>query len=109
MPARICTPAVSAPVTVASPARRSAAARKAEPPLTDIFEWPDTPIGIVPTLTGMEFFASDGGDHQRRTYLGHEVGNDKNGSIVTTTGTLEDPLGAAAPRDVSTSRNPDRR
>jgi hypothetical protein len=107
-PARICTPMVSAPVTVASPAQRNAAARKAEPPLTDIFAWPDTPLGVVRTDAGIQFFASDGGDHLRQAFRGHEVGNNKAGSIVTTTGTLDDPLGTAAPRDVSISRNPDR-
>jgi hypothetical protein len=107
-PARLCTPVVSAQVTVASPEQRHAAARKAEPPLTDIFAWPDTPIGVVPTATGLQFFASDGGNHLRQLYQGHEVGNNKSGAIVNTTGTLDDPLGTAAPRDVSISRNPDR-
>jgi hypothetical protein len=105
-PARVCTPQVSEPVTVASAAQRNLAARKAEPPLTDIFAWPDTPLGVVRTTAGIQFFASDGGDHLRQTYRGHEAGNNKGGAIVTTTGTLDDPLGTAAPRDVSISRNP---
>lgn len=106
-PARVCTPSVSTPVTVAGPAQRNAAGRKAEPPLTDIFAWPDTPLGVVRTNAGIQFFASDGGNHLRQTYKGHEAGNNKAGSIVTTTGTLDDPLGSAAPRDVSISPNPD--
>jgi hypothetical protein len=106
-PVRVCTPQVSALVTVASPAQRNAAARKAEPPLTDIFAWPDTPLGVVRTETGVQFFASDGGDHLRQMVQGHSAGNNKGGSITTTTGTLDDPLGATAARDVSISRNPD--
>jgi hypothetical protein len=106
-PARVCTPSVSTPVTVAGPAQRNAAGRKAEPPLTDIFAWPDTPLGVVRTNAGIQFFASDGGNHLRQTYKGHEAGNNKAGSIVTTTGPLDDPLGSAAPRDVSISPNPD--
>jgi hypothetical protein len=107
-PARLCTPIVTALVTVAGPARRNAAALLAQPPLTDIFAWPDTPIGVVKTASGRQFFASDGGDHVRQMFQGHEAGNNKAGSITTTVGTLDDPLGSGAPRDVSISRNPDR-
>jgi hypothetical protein len=107
-PVRVCTPVLSALVTVAGPEKRNEAAARAVPPLTDIFAWPDTPLGVVKTATGYRFFASDGGDHLRQIYGGHEAGNDKAGSITTTTGTLDDPLGTGAPRDVSVSRNPDR-
>ena len=107
-PVRVCTPVLSALVTVAHPGQRHAAARKAEPPLTDIFAWPDTPIGVVRTEAGVQFFASDGGNHLRQIYQGHEVGNNKGGSITTSTGTLDDPLGLTPVRDVSISRNPDR-
>jgi hypothetical protein len=107
VPARLCTPAVSAPVTVADPGRRDAAAQRAQPPLTDIFAWPDTPLGVVNTGNGLQFFASDGGDHLRQMFQGHAAGNDKAGSIVTTSGTRDDPLGNGTPRDVSVSRNPD--
>ena len=107
-PVRLCTPQLAGPVTVASPAQRNAAARRAEPPLTDIFAWPDTPIGVVRTGSGIQFFASDGGAHLRQMFHGHEAGNNKSGSITATFGTLDDPLGTAAPRDVSISPNPDR-
>jgi hypothetical protein len=106
-PVRVCTPMLTALVTVASPAQRNAAAATAEPPLTDIFAWPDTPIGVVRTQAGVQFFASDGGNHLRQTYQGHPAGNNKGGSITTSTGTLNDPLGTTAVRDVSISRNPD--
>ena len=104
---RVCTPVVSAPVTVATPAQRNAAASTAEPPLTDIFAWPDTPIGVVKTGAGLQFFASDGGNHLRQTYQGQNAGNNKSGSITMSVGTLDDPLGTTAVQDVSISRNPD--
>jgi hypothetical protein len=107
-PARVCTPIVSALVTVAGPQRRDEAAAKAEPPLTDIFAWPDTPMGVINNSGQTQFFASDGGDHLRQKFHGREVGNNKGGSITTTAGTLGDPLGTAAPKDVSISPNPDR-
>ncbi len=106
-PARVCTPSVSAPITVATPHERDVAATKAQPPLTDIFAWPDTPMGVVATSSGMQFFASDGGNHLRQMFGGQEGGNNKAGSIVTTIGTLDNPLGHAAPQDVSILRNPD--
>ncbi len=106
-PVPLCTPRLSALVTVASPAERNAAAQKALPPLTDIFAWPDTPIGVVRTATGLQFFASDGGNHLRQTYQGHQVGNNKGGSITTSAGTLDNPLGTAAVSDVSIGPNPD--
>jgi len=95
---------------VASPQQRLAAGRKAQPPITDTsngFVWPDTPLGIIKTGSGYEFFGSDGGSHSRQFWRGHEVGNDRSGSIVTTLGTLDNPLGTADPRDVGISANPD--
>jgi hypothetical protein len=95
---------------VASPGQRLAAGNRAQPPLTDNyngFAWPDTPLGIVKTSTGYEFFGSDGGVHARQMWQGHRVGNNKYGSIVTTTGTLDNPLGAGAPQDVSVSQSAD--
>jgi hypothetical protein len=38
---------------------------------------------------------------------GYWVGNNKSGSVVTTVGTLDNPLGTGDPRDVSISPNPD--
>ncbi len=106
-PTRLCTPVVSGPVTVASAAQRNAAAHIAEPPLNDTFDWPDTPIGVVRTAGGLQFFGSDGGYHPRQIYQGQSVGNNKSGAIVTTTGTLDNPLGSAPPRDVGVAPNPD--
>lgn len=84
--------------------------RKAEPPVTDTtsgFAWPDTPIGVIKTKSGYEFFASDGGAHYRQLWQGHWVGNNKSGSVVTTEATLDNPLGSGDPQDVSISSNPD--
>ena len=61
---QLCTPKVIASKTVASAKQRYEAGQKAEPPLTDQnngFAWPDTPIGVIKTDNGYEFFASDGG------------------------------------------------
>jgi len=106
-PARMCTPSLGSPVVVASPAQRLAAGAKAEPPLTDGFDWPDTPLGVIKTAGGYKFFGSDGGSHNRQIWHGHWVGNNKYGSITTTVGTLDNPLGVENPRDVSVSPNPD--
>lgn len=106
----LCHPSVSNPIVVASPQQRYDAGQKAEPPLTDQnngFAWPDTPIGIIKTENGYEFFASDGGQHSRQTWHGHLVGNNKYGSVVTTLGTLDNPLGSGNPQDVSVSPNRD--
>jgi hypothetical protein len=106
----LCTPKVTANEMVVSPKQRYDAGQKAEPPLTDTgtgFAWPDTPMGVIKTADGYEFFASDGGQHSRQMWHGHWVGNNKSGSVVTTVGTLDDPLGTSAPRDVSISPNPD--
>jgi hypothetical protein len=104
--AQVCQPTVTTPITVASPAQRLAAAAKAQPPLTDIFAWPDTPLGVIKTSTGYEFFGSDGGNHLRQMWQGHWVGNNKGGSLVTTAGTLDNPLGSGNAEDVSVSPNP---
>jgi len=106
----VCQPSVTGPIVVDSPARRLEAGRKAQPPLTDTyngFAWPDTPMGIIKTGNGYEFFASDGGVHSRQMWQGHWVGNNKSGSVVTTAGTLGNPLGSGDPQDVSISPNPD--
>ncbi len=107
---QLCNPAITANYMVASPAQRLAAGQKAQPPVTDnnnYFAWPDTPSSVIKTATGYEFFASDGGNHARQMWQGHWVGNNKWGSVVTTTGSLDNPLGAGAPHDVSISPNPD--
>jgi hypothetical protein len=107
---QLCSPKITANVVVASPQQRDAAGQKAEPPVTDnnnFFAWPDTPIGVIKTANGYEFFASDGGFHARQLWQGHVVGNNKWGSVVTTLGTLDNPLGSGAPQDVSISPNPD--
>ena len=106
----LCQPSVTGPVVVASPEQRLEAGRKSQPPLTDTyngFAWPDTPIGIIKAGDGYEFFASDGGVHSRQMWQGHWVGNNKSGAVVTTAGTLDNPLGTGDPQDVSISSNPD--
>lgn len=107
---QLCMPKITANDLVVSPAQRSAAGQKAQPPLTDSvsgFAWPDTPLGVIKTSGGYEFFASDGGVHYRQLWNGHWVGNNKSGSFVTTVGTLDNPLGSGAPQDVSVSGNTD--
>jgi hypothetical protein len=109
-PIQVCQPSMTKAIVVASPLQRRVAGAKAQPPVTDIyntFAWPDTPLGIVKTANGYEFFGSDGGTHARQMWQGHWVGNNKAGSIVTTIGTLDNPLGSEAPQDVSVSPNPD--
>src|SRR5579863_6385784 len=109
-PAQVCQPSVTTPIVVASPEQRLAAGNRAQPPVDDPysgFAWPDTPMGIIKTATGYEFFASDGGAHYRQMWNGHWVGNNKSGSVVTTAGTLDDPLGSGDPQDVTVSPNPD--
>lgn len=106
----LCTPNVSANQVVASPKQRYDAGQRAEPPITDPynpFAWPDTPMGVLKTVNGYEFFASDGGVHSRQLWRGDWVGNNKSGSVVTTTGTLDNPLGTGDPQDLSISPNPD--
>jgi|HubBroStandDraft_6_1064221.scaffolds.fasta_scaffold49108_4 hypothetical protein len=109
-PAPVCQPTVTGPIVVVTPKQRLDAGSRAEPPITDNsngFAWPDTPMGIIKTDSGYEFFGSDGGGHNRQIWEGHWVGNNKYGSIVTTQGTLDDPLGTGDPQDVSISPNPD--
>jgi len=102
----LCNPSVTSPTVVASPAQRLAAGARAQPPLTDSFDWPDTPLGIIKTANGYEFLGSDGGAHYRQMWRGHWVGNNKSGSFTTTLGTLDNPLGSGDPEDVSVSPNP---
>jgi len=107
---QVCTPKVTANVVVASAKQRFDAGQRAQPPITDTFSgfaWPDTPIGVLKTANGYEFFASDGGSHSRQLWRGQYVGNNKSGSVVTTFGTLDNPLGSGDPQDVSVSPNPD--
>ena len=106
----LCTPKVTANEVVASAKQRYEAGLKAEPPLTDSnngFAWPDTPMGVIKTDDGYEFFASDGGQHSAQLWRGEWVGNNKAGSVVTILGTLDNPLGSGVPQDVSISPNPD--
>ncbi|MGA7573321.1 MAG: hypothetical protein WBV31_13710 [Terriglobales bacterium] len=108
--ANVCQPTLTKPIIVVSAAQRVAGGNRAQPPLTDTyngFAWPDTPLGIIKTGSGYEFFGSDGGSHSRQMWQGHYVGNNKSGSIVTTAGTLDNPLGTGDPQDVSVSANPD--
>ena len=102
---QLCHPVLTPPIEVATPAQRLAAGAKIEPPLTDTFDWPDTPLGVIKTATGYEFFGSEGGYHARQMWQGHWVGNNKWGSFTTTVGTLDNPLGNDAPRDSSVSQN----
>ena len=107
---QLCTPTVTANQTVASARQRYEAGQKAQPPLTDQnngFAWPDTPIGVIKTDNGYEFFASDGGLHSRQLWQGHSYGNNKYGSATRTLGTLDNPLGSAPPIDVTILPNPD--
>lgn len=107
---QVCSPKVTANEVVVSPQQRYEAGQRAQPPLTDTsngFAWPDTPMGVIKMPSGYEFFASDGGLHSLQMWHGHWVGNNKYGSVVTTVGSLNNPLGRGDPRDVSISPNPD--
>lgn len=110
-PTPLCQPTVTAPVIVATHEQIVAAGRKAEPPLTDTkgfgFAWPDTQMGVIKTAQGYEWFTSDGAFHPRQIWQGQRVGNNKYGSVVTTVGTLDNPLGTGNPQDVTISPNPD--
>jgi hypothetical protein len=108
--AQLCTPKITANIVVASPKQRYDAGQRSQPPITDTFNgfaWPDTPMGVLKTENGYEFFASDGGSHARQMWRGEWVGNNKSGSVVTTFGTLANPLGSGDPQSVSISPNPD--
>lgn len=106
----LCNPNLSDNVVVASAKKRLEAGQKAEPPVDDPnagFAWPDTPMGVVKTNDGYEFFASDGGQHIRQMWNGHWVGNNEWGSATRTIGTLDNPLGSDPPIDVQILPNPD--
>ena len=103
----ICRPTMIVPIVVESSHARLAAGAKAEPPLTDGFDWPDGPIYPLKTDNGYMFFSIDAGTHNRQVWHGHEVGNNNAGSVVRSIGTLDDPLGSAPPVDVVIDRNPD--
>src|ERR1700723_1503682 len=107
----VCQPSVSVPSIVATHDQIVAAGLRAEPPLTDTkgfgFAWPDTQMGVIKTADGYEWFTSDGAFHPRQIWQGQWVGNNKYGSVTTTLGTLDNPLGTGAPQDVTISPNPD--
>lgn len=107
----LCQPSVSTPVIVATHDQVIAAGLRAEPPLTDTggfgFAWPDMQMGVIKTPDGYEWFTSDGALHPRQLWEGHWVGNNNYGSVVTTVGTLDNPLGTGIPHDVTISPNPD--
>jgi hypothetical protein len=105
-----CTPKIVGNEVVATGAQREAAGDIAQPPLTDHangFAWPDTPLGVIKTGSGYAFFGSDGALHSRQKWQGQWYGNNKYGSITRTLGTLDNPLGNAAPIDVTLRPNPD--
>ncbi|MFZ0815977.1 MAG: hypothetical protein WAM78_10685 [Candidatus Sulfotelmatobacter sp.] len=106
-----CQPSVTPPIIVATHEQIVAAGRRAEPPLTDTkgfgFAWPDTQMGVIKTADGYEWFTSDGAFHPRQIWQGQWVGNNNYGSVTTTVGTLDNPLGTGNPQDVSISPNPD--
>jgi uncharacterized repeat protein (TIGR03803 family) len=103
----ICDPSMSAPVEVATSHKRYVAGTKAQPPLTDSFDWPDGQVSALKTDSGYLFFSIDAGLHKRQLWHGHWVGNNNSGSVVKTIGNLDNPLGSAAPVDVVIDPNPD--
>jgi hypothetical protein len=107
----LCNPTVTPPIIVDSHEQIIEAGLRAQPPLINTggfgFAWPDTQMGAIKTTGGYEFFTSDGALHPPQTWLGRHVGNNKYGSVTTTTGTLDNPLGTGDPQDVSISPNPD--
>lgn len=110
-PTSVCQPIVTGPVIVATHEQIIEAGRKAEPPLINTkgfgFAWPDTQMGVIKTANGYEFFTSDGAFHPRQIWEGQWVGNNNYGSVVTTVGTLDYPLGTGNPQDMTISPNPD--
>jgi hypothetical protein len=109
--AQVCHPTVTGPVVLETHEQIIAGGLRAVPPITDTggfgFAWPDTQMGVIKTPSGYEFFGSDGGLHPVHDWDGHSVGNGKYGGVVTTMGTLDNPLGSGDPVDVSISPNPD--
>ncbi len=107
----LCNPTVTPPIIVDSHEQIIEAGLRAQPPVINTggfgFAWPDTQMGAIKTAGGYEFFTSDGALHPPQTRLGRHVGNNKYGSVTTTTGTLDNPLGTGDPQDVSISPNPD--
>jgi hypothetical protein len=107
----LCQPTVTPPIIVATHDQIVEAGRKAEPPLTNTkgfgFAWPDTQMGVIKTADGYEWFTSDGAFHPRQIWQGQWVGNNNYGSVTTTVGTLDNPLGTGNPHDVTISPNPD--
>jgi hypothetical protein len=107
----LCRPTVTGPIVVDTHDQIIEGGLRAVPPLTDTggfgFAWPDTQMGVIKTASGYEFFGSDGGLHPVHEWDDHSVGNGKYGGVVTTTGTLENPLGSGDPQDVSILPNPD--
>lgn len=101
---------VTPPTIVATHDQIVEAGRRAEPPLIDTkgfgFAWPDTQMGVIKTAEGYEWFTSDGAFHPRQIWQGQWVGNNNYGSVTTTLGTLDNPLGTGAPRDVQSHRIP---
>jgi uncharacterized repeat protein (TIGR03803 family) len=103
----ICNPTMSSPVEVATSHQRYVAGTKAQPPLTDSFDWPDGQLAALKTDAGTMFFSIDAGLHKLQPWHGHSVGNNNSGSVVRTIGTLDNPLGSARPIDVVIDHNPD--
>jgi hypothetical protein len=107
----LCHPTITGPIIVDSHDQIVEGGLKAQPPLSNTggfgFAWPDTQMGVIKTSSGYEFFASEGGLHPGHEWEGHGVGNNKYGGVVTTVGTLDNPLGSGDPQDVSISPNPD--
>jgi hypothetical protein len=110
-PVALCHPAVTPPIVVLNHDQIADAGRRAEPPLIDTkgfgFAWPDMQMGIIKTADGYEWFTSDGAFHPRQLWRGEWVGNNNYGSVTTTLGTLDNPLGTGHPHDVTISPNPD--
>lgn len=106
----LCQPTVSAPIILDTHDQVIDAGLRAEPPLTNTmgfgFAWPDTEMGVIKTAQGYEFFTSDGAFHPRQIWDGHWVGNNNYGSVTTTVGTLDNPLGTTPPHDVVISPIP---
>jgi hypothetical protein len=108
-PTAVCHPRVTNRTIVATPTERYRAGERAQPSFVSAdngFDWPDTPLGVIKTGNGYEFFASNGGNHARQEWQGHWVGNDKSGSVVATFGTLDKPLGDCDPQDITIAHNP---